>query len=74
MLQESKKTFKAGKYSPKALTTYFANANDDLFNTSIKGAEVYRSDDSGKSWKKVNSICIRQVSLIHMDIILGKFV
>ncbi|MDX2306211.1 MAG: glycosyl hydrolase [Microscillaceae bacterium] len=50
-----KKEIKAGKYSPRALAAYFDNANEDLFNTTIKGAEVYRSDDSGKSWLKVNS-------------------
>ena len=56
-----KRDIQAGKYTPKALTTYFANANDDLFNTSIKGAEIYRSDDSGKSWKKVNSYALDRV-------------
>lgn len=45
---------KKGKYQPKALAEYFNNANDALFNTSIKGIEVYRSNDAGKSWKKVN--------------------
>lgn len=42
------------QYSPKALSQYFESANDDLFETEVKGAEVYRSDDTGKSWRKVN--------------------
>ena len=46
---------KKGKYQPKALAEYFNNANDALFNTSIKGIEIYRSNDAGKSWKKVNA-------------------
>lgn len=45
---------KKGKYQPKALAEYFNNANDALLNTSVKGIEIYRSNDIGKSWKKVN--------------------
>ncbi len=52
---------KSGKYLPKALAEYFNNANDALFNTSIKGIEVYRSNDTGKSWKKVNAYKMGQV-------------
>ncbi|MDN5205068.1 glycosyl hydrolase [Fulvivirgaceae bacterium BMA10] len=50
-----KKDIRTGKYEPKDLANYFGNANNALFNTKIKGAEVYRSEDYGKSWKKVNS-------------------
>jgi photosystem II stability/assembly factor-like uncharacterized protein len=39
---------------PTALYDYLYNANDDLFNTPIIGAEVYRSNDGGKTWKKTN--------------------
>ncbi|MEQ1586880.1 MAG: glycosyl hydrolase [Cyclobacteriaceae bacterium] len=54
-----KKDIKAGKYKPQAIAEYFgADANSDLFNTKIKGAEVYRSDDSGKSWKRTHSLDI----------------
>ena len=36
----------------KAIADYFgANANTKLFETEVKGAEVYRSDDSGATWK-----------------------
>jgi photosystem II stability/assembly factor-like uncharacterized protein len=47
-----------GKFGPKALFDYFGegtDANEALFNTKIKGAEIYRSEDFGKSWKKVNT-------------------
>ena len=46
---------RAGKYKPKALADYLGDANEALFDTSIEGAQVYRSEDGGKSWKKVNS-------------------
>lgn len=44
-----------GELKPTALYDYLYNANDDLFNTPIIGAEVYRSDDGGKTWKKTNT-------------------
>jgi photosystem II stability/assembly factor-like uncharacterized protein len=37
-------------YAPAALGNYFGDANDALFRTSIKGCQVYRSNDGGKSW------------------------
>jgi photosystem II stability/assembly factor-like uncharacterized protein len=43
-----------GELKPSALYDYLYNANDDLFNTPIIGAEVYRSNDGGKTWKKTN--------------------
>ncbi|HOX82203.1 MAG TPA: glycosyl hydrolase [Chryseolinea sp.] len=50
-----KKEIATGKYTPKAIAEYFgADANANLFNTKIIGAEVYRSDDSGSTWKKMN--------------------
>jgi photosystem II stability/assembly factor-like uncharacterized protein len=51
-----KKEITNDKYTPKALADYFgADANANLFNTKIIGAEVYRSDDAGSTWKKMNS-------------------
>ncbi|HCZ35056.1 MAG TPA: glycosyl hydrolase [Cytophagales bacterium] len=51
-----KKEIRSGKYKPQALAEYFGtDANSDLFNTKIKGAEVYRSDDAGKSWKRTHT-------------------
>ncbi|MCS7020034.1 MAG: glycosyl hydrolase [Cytophagales bacterium] len=41
------------KYPVKALAD-FINANDDLFEIEVKGAEVYRSDDGGKTWRKTH--------------------
>jgi photosystem II stability/assembly factor-like uncharacterized protein len=38
-----------------SVTDYLNDANNALFDSSIIGAEVYRSDDAGKSWKKMNT-------------------
>jgi photosystem II stability/assembly factor-like uncharacterized protein len=54
--QVVKKEVRAGKYKPQALAEYFGtDANSDLFNTKIKGAEVYRSEDAGKTWKRTHT-------------------
>lgn len=45
---------KAGKYTPADIAEYRGDANEALFDTSVPGAEVYRSDDRGESWQKVN--------------------
>lgn len=54
-----KKEVREGKYAGLALANYFGgDANADLFNTKIKGAEVYRSDDGGNSWKRTHTFDI----------------
>ena len=51
-----KKEIKEGKYTPKAIADYYGeDANANLFNTKIKGAEVYRSDDGGVNWKRTHT-------------------
>lgn len=50
-----KKEIREGKYEPKAVANYFGDANAALFETSVIGAEMYRSDDYGDTWKKMNS-------------------
>lgn len=42
------------KISPSDLYKYLVDANSDLFNTPIIGAEVYRSNDGGKNWAKTH--------------------
>ncbi len=50
-----KKQVESGKYEPKALYDYHHNsADEDLINAGVIGAQVYRSDDYGKHWKKMN--------------------
>lgn len=43
-----------GDVKPVDLATYLETANTQLFDTPVTGAEVYRSDDGGKSWKKTH--------------------
>jgi len=51
-----KREVRESKYTPRAIGDYFGgDANANLFRTKIRGAELYRSDDSGESWKKMNS-------------------
>jgi photosystem II stability/assembly factor-like uncharacterized protein len=44
-----------GSLKPTALWDYLYDANTALFDTPIIGAEVYRSDDGGQTWKKTNT-------------------
>jgi photosystem II stability/assembly factor-like uncharacterized protein len=44
-----------GTLPPDAVWNYLYDANTALFDTPIKGAEVYRSENSGATWKKVNT-------------------
>lgn len=53
--EKVKEDVRAGKYNPKALADYLGDANEALFETSIEGAQVYRSEDGGKNWEKINS-------------------
>ena len=49
-----KEMVRTDKIKPTALYDYFNDANSELFDTPIIGCEVYRSDNGGVSWKKVN--------------------
>lgn len=46
---------KSGKLQPIALADFVSDANVDLFNRPIIGAEIYRTDDGGLTWKKANT-------------------
>jgi len=45
---------RSGAIMPSALAEYLEDANSLLFDTPVTGAEVYRSDDGGKTWKKTH--------------------
>jgi photosystem II stability/assembly factor-like uncharacterized protein len=52
-----KRLLRLGRITPAQIGDYHGggqDANASLFDTSIAGAEVYRSTDAGKSWSKVN--------------------
>jgi photosystem II stability/assembly factor-like uncharacterized protein len=59
-----KRLLKLGRITPLQISNYNGenqDANASLFNTSIVGAEVFRSEDGGKSWKKVNESNLERV-------------
>ncbi|HQR45591.1 MAG TPA: glycosyl hydrolase [Thermoanaerobaculia bacterium] len=43
---------KSGRTKLSDLLAYVKDANRDLFESQIEGAEVWRSDDGGATWKK----------------------
>ncbi len=49
-----KQMVRGGAVEPKDLAKYLEDANSMLFDTPVIGAEVYRSDDGGKSWNKTH--------------------
>ncbi|PKV48655.1 sortilin (neurotensin receptor 3) [Aquimarina sp. MAR_2010_214] len=49
-----KQLVRSGTVKPIDLAKYLENANAILFDTPVIGAEVYRSDDGGKSWVKTH--------------------
>ena len=49
-----KSSVRNGKVKPSDLALYLENANSALFNSPVIGAEVYKSTDGGKTWKKTH--------------------
>ncbi len=43
-----------GEIEPVHLVWYVEDANRELFDTPVTGAEVYRSDDAGVTWRKTH--------------------
>lgn len=43
-----------GSVKPIDLAKYLETANSQLFDTPVIGAEVYRSNDAGRTWKKTH--------------------
>ncbi len=43
-----------GTLEPVALVEYLEDANQRLFETPVVGAEVYRSDDGGRTWRRTH--------------------
>lgn len=49
-----KQMVRSGSLKPVDLAKYLEDANSLLFDTPVIGAEVYLSNDGGKTWKKMN--------------------
>jgi photosystem II stability/assembly factor-like uncharacterized protein len=46
---------------PLTLVEYLEDANNNLFETDYIGAEVYRSDDGGSTWKRTHADFLEQM-------------
>jgi len=53
-----KKDIRKGVYKPKAIADYLGGGNEALFNTNVKGAQVYRTEDGGENWAKVHDFSL----------------
>ncbi|PQJ21749.1 glycosyl hydrolase [Tenacibaculum sp. SG-28] len=49
-----KQMVRSGAVKPIDLAKYLENANSLLFDTPVIGAEVYKSENGGKTWKKTH--------------------
>ena len=45
---------RAGRITPQDLVDFLGDANAALFDTPVVGAEVYRSDDQGRTWRRTH--------------------
>ncbi|MEO1031780.1 MAG: YCF48-related protein [Bacteroidota bacterium] len=52
--QNVKQMVRSGNVKPVDLAKYLEDANSLLFDTPVVGAEVYKSKDGGKTWKKTH--------------------
>ena len=46
---------RAGRMSPRTIREFLTDANAQLFDTPVVGAEVYRSDDGGTTWRRAHA-------------------
>ncbi|HAD12254.1 MAG TPA: glycosyl hydrolase [Saprospirales bacterium] len=53
------------KLKPIALVEYLEDANSNLFETDFIGAELYRSDDGGQTWKRTHDEPIEQMHFTY---------
>ncbi len=52
--QNVKQMVRSGSVQPADLAKYLEDANSRLFDTPVIGAEVYKSTNGGKTWKKTH--------------------
>ncbi len=60
-----KNLIKKDSIQPNDVVAYLNDANNALFDTPIIGAEVYKSEDEGVSWKKVNTDDLHNLSYTY---------
>lgn len=54
-----------GEITPLTLVEYLEDANSNLFDTDFTGAEVYRSDDGGATWKRTHEDPLEQMHFTY---------
>lgn len=54
-----------GKIAPQALVEYLEDANAMLFDVDYIGAEVYRSDDGGRTWTRTHDEPLEQMNFTY---------
>jgi photosystem II stability/assembly factor-like uncharacterized protein len=59
------KLLKSNKITTKDIADYVMDADKALYETSIKGTEVYVSKDGGNSWTKTNKGKIRGMAITY---------
>ncbi|MGB7786196.1 MAG: glycosyl hydrolase [Salinimicrobium sp.] len=70
-----KEMVKEKKAEPADLALYLEDANSDLFDTPVFGAQVYKSTDGGKTWNKTHEDYLDDVyysygyyfGMVHVD-------
>ncbi len=53
-VEKVRKMISSDEITPASLVEYLEDANSLLFDTPVIGAEIYRSDDEGKTWAKTH--------------------
>lgn len=56
-----KEDIRTSTYPPSALADFLGDANAELFDTEVIGAEVYKTDNGGESWEITHDIALDNV-------------
>jgi len=63
--EKIKEEINLNKITVLDVAEYFGNANDALFNSAVKGAEVYRTNNGGQNWQKTHEGYLLGVSYTY---------
>ncbi|MCC7244213.1 MAG: glycosyl hydrolase, partial [Saprospiraceae bacterium] len=63
--KQVKQLVEKGKIMPIALVEYLEDANNQLFETDYIGAELYRSEDGGATWRRTHEEAIEQMHFTY---------
>ncbi|MCS6928700.1 MAG: glycosyl hydrolase [Saprospiraceae bacterium] len=60
-----KELVQKGQITPQTLVEYLEDANAQLFEVDYIGAEVYRSEDGGRTWKRTHDEPLEQMNFSY---------